>query len=129
MPETGPQPPSQPASDDAFGPTLVIGAEPASFAWLVMLHGPRRGRLYPLKAEGVDLGRVPPNDIIVDDDAVSRFHARFLGERVFDRLLFYVHDLASANGTFVNDERVAKQLLRDEDRVRVGQTTFVFKQL
>ncbi|MBX7236663.1 MAG: FHA domain-containing protein [Caldilineales bacterium] len=111
------------------GPTLVIGQETPSFAWLVMLNGPRRGRLYPLKAAGVNLGRVPPNDILVDDDAVSRFHARILAERLVDHLQFYAHDLASANGTFVNGQRISQQPLRDEDRLSIGQTVFVFKQL
>lgn len=109
--------------------TLVIGQDAPNFSWLVMLHGPRRGRLYPLKAEGVNIGRVPPNDIVVDDESVSRFHARILAERLFDHIQFYVHDLASANGTFVNGERVAHQPLRDEDRLTIGQTIFVFKQL
>lgn len=118
-----------PTPDEEPGPTLVIGQETPSFAWLVMLNGPRRGRLYPLKAAGVNLGRVPPNDILVDDDAVSRFHARILAERLFDHLQFYVHDLASANGAFVNGQRVSQQALRDEDRLTLGQTIFVFKQL
>lgn len=118
-----------PTPADEPGATLVIGEQTPSFAWLVMLNGPRRGRLYPLQAAGVNLGRVPPNDILVDDEAVSRFHARILAERLFDRLQFYVHDLASANGTFVNGQRVSQQPLRDEDRLTVGQTTFVFKQL
>lgn len=118
-----------PTPTNEASPTLVIGQEAPIFAWLVMLHGPRRGRLYPLKVEGVNLGRVPPNDILVDDDAVSRFHARILAERLFDHLQFYVHDLASVNGTFVNGQRVSQQPLRDEDRLTIGQTTFVFKQL
>lgn len=118
-----------PTQADETSPTLVIGQEAPSFAWLVMLHGPRRGRLYALKVEGVNLGRVPPNDILVDDDAVSRFHARILAERLFDHLQFYVHDLASVNGTFVNGQRVSQQPLHDEDRLTIGQTTFVFKQL
>jgi len=48
---------------------------------------------------------------------------------VFDKLQFYVQDLASANGTFVNGLRVVRQVLHDEDRIVVGQATLVFKQL
>ena len=109
--------------------TLMLGQSKPSFAWLVMLYGPRRGRLYPLKPEGTSLGRGGTNDVIVDDEAVSRFHARVFAEPVFDRLQFYVQDLASANGTFVNDLRVVRQVLADEDRLTLGQTTLVFKQL
>ncbi len=110
-------------------PTLVIGQDEPTFAWVVILHGPRRGRLYPLRLEGTSLGRVPPNDIELDDDAVSRFHARFVGERLGDRVVFFVQDLASANGTFVNGKRVVREQLQDDDRITVGNTTLVFKQL
>ncbi len=110
-------------------PTLVLGDAQPTFAWLVMLQGPRRGRLYALKAEGTTLGRGATNDIIVDDESVSRFQARLSAEMVFEKLQFYIQDLASANGTFVNGQRIVRQVLRDEDRIQVGQATLVFKQL
>ena len=118
-----------PLPDGESEPTLVLGEAKPSFAWLVMLHGPRRGRLYHLRAEGTSLGRGATNDIIVDDEAVSRFHSRLFAEPVFDKFQFYVQDLASANGTFVNGLRVVRQVLHDEDRIVVGQATLVFKQL
>lgn len=120
-------PGSEPISEPA--PTLVIGQDEPTFAWVVILNGPRRGRLYPLRLEGTSLGRVPPNDIELDDNAVSRFHARFVGERAGDRVVFFVQDLASANGTFVNGQRIVRERLQDEDRITVGNTILVFKQL
>lgn len=125
-----PNSPPEPLPDsEEPEPTLMLGQTQPSFAWLVMLHGPRRGRLYPLKAEGTALGRGPANDILVDDEAVSRFHARVFAEPVFDQIQFYVQDLASANGTYVNGQRVVRQALADEDRISLGQTTLVFKRL
>lgn len=82
-----------------------------------------------MKASGSSLGREVENDLVVDDEAVSRFHARVFAESELGRLRFYIQDLASANGTFVNGERVAREELHDDDRVVVGDTHFVFKQL
>src|SRR5882672_11025137 len=64
------------------------------------------------------LGRSPDCDIVLEDDGVSREHARLLvsGGRVI------VEDLESRNGTFVNEERVEKRALRAGDRVRLGPT-------
>lgn len=111
------------------GDTLILQREAPSFAWLVTVSGVRRGRLFRLKAAGSKLGRAVDNDIIVDDDAVSRHHARFDAET--DTLLpqFWVQDMASANGTFVNGQRISRQLLRDDDRLTIGGLQFVFKQL
>jgi len=42
--------------------------------------------------------------------------------------VFYLFDLASTNGTWVNDQRIYRLLLRDGDRIRLGSTILVFKQ-
>ncbi|NOX62103.1 MAG: FHA domain-containing protein [Chloroflexi bacterium] len=110
-------------------PTIEIDDHASSYAWLVMLRGPRRGRLYPLKPEGVSLGRGEANDICLDDESVSRFHARIVAEPGPSGLQFIVQDLASVNGTFVNGERITRQALKDEDRLQLGNTVLVFKQL
>lgn len=109
--------------------TWVLGADKPGFAWLVVLNGPRRGRLFRLRIEGVTVGRAPNNDVVIDDEGVSRYHARLFAEAEGFGPQFYVQDLASANGTFVNAERITKQPLNDEDRLRCGQTMFAFKQL
>ena len=48
------------------------------------------------------VGRDPGNDIILRDPKVSRHHA----EIVFERGFFVVHDLTSANGTYINGKRI-----------------------
>ena len=48
------------------------------------------------------VGRDPGNDIILRDPKVSRHHS----EIVFERGFFVLHDLASANGTYVNGKRI-----------------------
>jgi pSer/pThr/pTyr-binding forkhead associated (FHA) protein len=64
------------------------------------------------------LGRDPGNDIIVRDPKVSRHHA----EIVFERGFFVLHDLASANGTFVNGKRIRVAPLTHGARLRLGNT-------
>lgn len=64
------------------------------------------------------LGRDPGNDIVLRDPKVSRHH----GEIVFERGFFVLHDLASANGTYVNGKRIRVAPLTHGARVRVGNT-------
>lgn len=64
------------------------------------------------------LGRDPGNDIILRDPKVSRHHA----EIVFERGFFVLHDLASANGTYVNGKRVRVAPLTHGARLRMGNT-------
>jgi pSer/pThr/pTyr-binding forkhead associated (FHA) protein len=63
------------------------------------------------------VGRAPRADFIVDAALVSRLHCRLTATD--DKL--EVVDLASTNGTFVNDERVDKARLTKGDRLRVGR--------
>lgn len=64
------------------------------------------------------VGRDPGNDIILRDPKVSRHHA----EIVFERGFFVLHDLASANGTYVNAKRVRVAPLTHGAKVRMGNS-------
>jgi pSer/pThr/pTyr-binding forkhead associated (FHA) protein len=64
------------------------------------------------------VGRDPGNDIILRDPKVSRHHA----EIVFERGFFVLHDLASANGTYVNGKRVRVAPLTHGAKLRLGNT-------
>src|SRR2546421_10462792 len=83
-----------------------------------VLQGPDAGQEFALNGPMV-LGRDPAADLVLDDDQVSRRHLRLT---LRDELPVVV-DLASTNGTFVNDALVVEeQLLASGDRVRLGQT-------
>jgi DNA-binding response OmpR family regulator len=74
---------------------------------------------YVLQAESCTLGRSAECDIVVDYKIVSRLHARI--ERQGPHYL--LHDLNSANGTFVNGHRIHEpHLLRDKDVISLGET-------
>lgn len=88
---------------------------------LVAIAGPSRGRQYPLGKLCV-LGRGDSCAVYVSDLTVSREHARVV--RTPEG--YAVEDLQSGNGTYVNDNRVHRQLLAAGDRLRVGESVFRF---
>jgi VWFA-related protein len=82
------------------------------------------GQSFDLTRSLTRLGRSKMNDIIVSDPSVSRRHA----EIRYMAGAFWLHDIGSSFGTFINSSRVGVQghQLRDGDRLQLGpQTTFV----
>jgi len=98
-------------------------------SWLAALSSTRRGKLYRVNKVGLTIGRAEDNDIVLDDETVSRHHARLVVEPGIGMPQVYIQDTASVNGVFVNGERIVRQLLQDEDRIAVGDIVFAFKQL
>ena len=95
-------------------------------AWLAVKSGPRAGKQFGLTMGRSTIGRDATRcDIVLDDGAVSAEHAAV----IFQNGQFVIHDLASLNGTFVNNMRVQRQSLLDGDVIRVGNTTFVYKKV
>jgi FHA domain len=70
------------------------------------------------------IGRDPGNDIVLRDPKVSRHHS----EIVFERGFFVLHDLASANGSFINGRRVRVAPLTHGAQVRMGNTIGKFSE-
>jgi pSer/pThr/pTyr-binding forkhead associated (FHA) protein len=63
------------------------------------------------------VGRRPESDIFLDDVTVSRDHAVIV-RRGSD---YYLDDLGSLNGTYVNRQRVDSQRLEDGDELQIGK--------
>ncbi len=85
-------------------------------ATLTVLTGMEAGQVYSLPQSGCIIGRAPGVEVLVDDQAVSRKHARIVP--LADG--FFVEDLESTNGTFVSGSRVARVELRPGDRIQLG---------
>jgi len=88
-------------------------------------NGPAQGKTYDLTQEETKLGR--ESEIQILDTAASRQHAEVFA--IGD--MYFLRDLDSRNGTFLNEERVTKDdqaLLRMGDLVRIGSTQLVFEE-
>jgi hypothetical protein len=102
------------------GGTRVIERAPKHLAMLVDKSRP--DRKYDLKGT-TNIGRGTDNNVVLDDPTVSRHHAWIKA----DGEDFYVFDIGSGNGTFVNDERIEQpRLLQNGDTVRFGDAYFIF---
>jgi pSer/pThr/pTyr-binding forkhead associated (FHA) protein len=86
--------------------------------------GLRAGSAFELDGSAT-IGRSPAVEIQIDDPFASGRHAR-----IYERGgLFYVEDMGSTNGTYLNGKKLASQeLLRAEDRIRIGDTEFRYEQ-
>ncbi len=103
--ETGKLDPVTPSQPDRSGGLCVI------------CNGELAGRSFLLDRPVITVGRASESDIIIYDISISRRHAQFLRQANGD----YVQDLASRNGTKVNDERLtAPRLLRQGDIICLG---------
>ena len=71
----------------------------------------------PLGTRPVTIGRAPDNDIPIDNLAVSNYHARVYVEAGS----LVVEDLNSLNGSFLNDIRIERAMLKDGDTILIGK--------
>jgi pSer/pThr/pTyr-binding forkhead associated (FHA) protein len=88
----------------------------------VVPQGPKAGARYALDSDVVTVGRHPESDIFLDDITVSRRHAEVRREGA----RYWVRDVGSLNGTYVNRERADDQELDDGDELQVGKFKLVF---
>jgi len=81
-----------------------------------------REGLIELANDPVYVGRAPDCAIRSDDAMVSRRHSRIKREGS----AFFIEDLDSSNGTMVNNSRVQKHQLRNDDAVICGSLTLLY---
>lgn len=75
----------------------------------------------PVGTKEVSVGRSPDNAFVIDNPAVSHYHARVFKED--GRLM--LEDFGSMNGTFVNGQRAKMVMLKPGDSVTIGKHTIV----
>ncbi|MBN1265842.1 MAG: Hsp70 family protein [Anaerolineales bacterium] len=89
-------------------------------AWYLVSEN---GEKYPLIKGITTLGRKSRNDVWVKDDLASRFHAEIRK----DGEVFYLVDLGSTNGTYLNAACIAPQqptIFRQGDEIRIGSIRY-----
>ena len=88
---------------------------------ICFLNGKRKGELVELSGEGISLGREVDNDIIVEAEGVSRYHAKFFKQSD----IWFIEDLESTNGCKVNKKIVdGDQILKEGDIINIGDQDF-----
>ena len=93
-------------------------------AKLVIRSGPQVGSEFPVDRPSIRLGRGSGSDIVLQSTQSSRQHAEISQQG--DQ--YYIRDLGSTNGTFVNNQQVTgTQPLRPGDQVRIGDIVLAFE--
>lgn len=73
--------------------------------------------------DGVSIGRGNQNNIVIKDQYISKQHLKI----VKDEDEYYLEDLNSANGSFVNGQKVMDVIrIKNGDRINLGQVEFLF---
>lgn len=89
---------------------------------LVKLHDTSSQEL-ELTSDDFTIGRKSDNDLAIEDPAVSGHHARIAKIHA----VYFIEDLKSTNGTFVNNKRIDRHQLRDTDIVMIGRHRIIFR--
>jgi pSer/pThr/pTyr-binding forkhead associated (FHA) protein len=84
--------------------------------------GGRSGETFALEGDQIRIGRSPDAEVFLDDVTVSRNHALLVHRRDG----YYVDDLNSLNGTYVNRKRIESHKLVDGDELQVGKYKLTF---
>jgi two-component system, cell cycle response regulator len=88
---------------------------------LTMLTGGMAGQLFKVKKGEAVIGRAANAEVKVEDDGISRAHARIRSETAGKA---FIEDLGSRNGTFVNGAKIAGPTeLHSGDKIQVGRNT------
>ncbi len=103
-------------------PPTTPQATGSAAACLVIIYGADLGRRIVLDGTPIEIGRSVKCDVSIDQESVSRRHARL----TFDNGRYKLTDLGSTNGSYVNDELCTERFLRDGDQLKIGRTILKF---
>ena len=92
--------------------------------WIVPLQGPNKGELFTLQPNTV-IGTTPDCTIVLQDKFMSSKHAEIKVENG----MWVLRDTGSTNGTYVNNKRIDRHELVDNDFIKFGSAMCKFKSL
>ena len=96
-------------------------ADSIAQAFIRVTQGPDLGRVITI-AEDVVLGRIPSCQVVLPDPGASRRHAQILKTDEG----YFLEDLKSANGTFLNQEKIQRAPLNEGDLIRICRLEYKF---
>ena len=91
-------------------------------AKILCKSGSLNGQEFELTAESYKIGRDEGNDIVLTDEGISRNHAEIKKENDG----YIVADLGSTNGTYVDEQKVTRHVLKNGQTVRLHTVEFGF---
>jgi two-component system, NtrC family, sensor kinase len=90
---------------------------------LVILGGTKKGEIVAIDTDNICIGRGDQNDVIIPEPRVSGSHAEIFSSDGN----FFIRDLGSTNGTFVNTNPVTETQLHEGDRIELGDIALLFQ--
>ena len=82
---------------------------------------------FDIELSALKFGRAADNQVQIDDLAVSNEHAQIICETSGNgEVAYFLEDLGSTNGSFINETKIEKQLLHHNDSLRIGWNIFTF---
>ncbi len=113
----------QPPRQKSEIPAPFVFNEEAPWGWLEYKGGRFQGQRLALKRTIITFGREEENDIWLDDEMASRYHA----ELSWNNGIVHLTDCDSLNGVLLNGKRIAgTSEIKPEDILEVGSHRFMF---
>lgn len=92
-----------------------------SYMIIITINQQVKSEFY-IQKKRINIGRHRSNDIRIDDPLISRLHAQIFRQG----RIYYIRDMESKNGTYIDDKRIDIAPLRVDTQVRVGNCTLTF---
>jgi len=107
--------------------TVLISEKrkPPIVGWFVAMSGNQKGEDFRLHDGKNTVGSGSDSQVALRDNTVSSQHASVR----YEDGKFLLTDLDSSNGTFLNDRKVVREELKDNDEIRFGEVVVKFKRL
>jgi len=109
-----------------FIPAYRTGDGYPMVGWLVPLEGPQRGQTFKLMMDtSTTIGRDAAAAVQIEDERVEDLHCRIESMPTG----FVLHDGGSKAGTYINERRIDRHELVDNDVITIGRTPIKFKSI
>ena len=126
-PPGGGAPPPMLAGDKTMAIDIekLAGPQKRLVGWLVVMEGTQKGQDFRLYEGANSIGAAADTDVVITDDYLSARHATIR----FEDGTYEMIDAGSTNGSYLNEKKISKEELVDNDTLRLGRTQLRFKAL